>query len=55
MNDPYYDDIRDAAREQSVPNIPYMEWEENEDLTMDQLRQYFIEIIDTFNAGKNPQ
>ena len=54
LNDPYYDDIRDPERENAVPIIPYMEWEENEDLTMGQLRQYFIEIIDTFNAAKNP-
>ena len=52
LNDPYYDDIRDSSRENAAPEIPVMEFEEIEDLTMEQLREYFTSVVDTFNAGK---
>jgi hypothetical protein len=35
LADPYFNDVRDSERENMVPNIPTMEFEEQEDLTME--------------------
>ena len=53
IDDPYFDDVRDLERQKLEPHFPPMEFEEIEDLSLDQLREYFIEIVDTFNANYN--
>jgi hypothetical protein len=51
LADPYFNDVRDLERENMTPQIPQMEFEEVEDLTMEQLREYFVQIVDRFNVA----
>lgn len=51
LDDPYFDEVRDIEKQNLVPQFPSMEFDEIEDLSFDQLREYFSQIVDTFNAN----
>jgi hypothetical protein len=51
LNHTYFNDVRDHERESMIPEIPRMEFEEIEDITMEQLRGFFVAIVDRFNVN----
>jgi hypothetical protein len=49
LANPYFDDIREPAKE-APANIPAsFAFEDIEDITLDQIREYFITQVDQFN------
>jgi serine/threonine protein kinase len=52
IDHPYFSDLRDYDKESIHAEIPAtFEFEALPDITMDELRYYFIEQVDEFNVG----
>jgi len=49
INHPYFSSMRDPARE-TIADPQEFEWDEDPDITIDKLRNHFIEEIGRYNA-----